>query len=69
MCAFTESKKYQTIPMFGLIKPCPFIHNDRTYHSFFSEVYSNCSDELGVKFSICVLVEEACFSHARVTEG
>lgn len=40
-----------------------------THHSFFSEVYSDCSDELGVKLAICVLVQEACFPHARVTKG
>ena len=36
---------------------------------FFSEVYPDSGDELGVKRAICVLVEEAGFSHAGVTEG
>lgn len=40
-----------------------------TYHSSFSEVYSNCSDELGVETAIRVLVQEAGLSHTRVPEG
>lgn len=41
---------------------------DSTYHSFFSKVYSHCSDKLGVKLAVCVLIKEAGFSHARITQ-
>lgn len=64
LCAFTEvmnEGKSQQIQ--------GWLEKRFSYHSFFSEVYSNCSDELGVKLAIRVLVEEARFTHARVTKG
>lgn len=39
-----------------------------THHSFFSEVYSHCCDELGVEFAVCVLIQEAGLSHPRVPQ-
>lgn len=63
------SRRVPQLQMDLLSSACCSIWTGRIVdHSSFSEVYSNCSDELVVELAICVLVQEARLSHTRVTQ-